>query len=619
MAKIREVMETRVKEFFTVWRLLLLVYAMIFSFILANAVSEFVSLPSPMYGGDYYYQMGCFYHIMEGGNPLDSSSIVGSVPGYLPAYPMIGSLYCAMTGSGPMECMLGFSVIIYFFSVIFWFMALSAIFKDERSALFATILATSITQHPVLKYTNFTSIIIVPLFIFALYKTFEGRKIQYFALLGVFYGLLPLTHMMFFIGATFIIGLFFLHEIYSVLREKQNEKIKELVRNIAVFAVLALILMMLYWYRPLFEWNLHMPYDRTHMDVADMGSSEVQVQFIASSVSSVFNFGIPQVIVTLLFLFGAYKLVKERRNFGFAEKFLLIFLAGSVLVTFSYLATEPLLGMNFIPAYMKNFTFNNAIFLIAAYGLHMFLTNCRIISDERIRLGIIVIFVLFFMFTGFTKFNEKMETGQWMQVGKTQEVPGAYLSLQKYILGNTDVNDVFISSKELSFAVNSLTGRKLMTNRWAQQNDPYTDMPQRDEDAAVILYGNDVAKKLELIEKYDISYLYWDAYWINSEYQFDQEGQLANIYDPMLTYDDQESRNYLASNGVSYEAMHFWVDPAMRRDDIRQYDLLYISPENYDSFGHPWNSNLDPYLEKVWEHQENGETYAVLYKIKTGG
>ncbi|NYZ77223.1 hypothetical protein H0O02_02815 [Candidatus Micrarchaeota archaeon] len=609
-------MKFEIGRFFTVWRVLLLAYAVVFSFILANAVSGFVSLPSPMYGGDYYYQMGCFYNIMEGGNPLDSSSIVGGVPGYQPAYPLIGSAYCAITGSSLPGCMFGFSVIIYLFSVVFWFIALNAMFKDERTALFATILATSIMQHPILKYTGFTDAIIVPLFIFALYKTFEDKKIQYFAVLGIFYGLLPLTHMMFFIGATFIIGLFFLYEIYSVLRERQNEKIRELGKNMAVFAVLAAAFLMLYWYRPIFEWNLHMPYDRTHMDVADMGNREVQMQFIANSVSSLLNFGIPQIGITVLFLFGVYRLMKERGGFGFTEKFLVIFFIGSALVTFSYLLTEPLLGMNFIPAYMSSFTLIKAAFLIAAYGLHMFLTNCRMISDERVRVGIIAIFVFIFMFYGYMKFSEYLATDQWMGVGKTQEMPAAYKSLQSYILANTGVNDVFLSTKELSFAINSLTGRKLVTNRWAQQNDPYTDMPQRDEDAAVILYGDDVQKKLELIDKYGISYLYWDAYWINSEYQFNQEGQLVNIYDPMLTYDDAESRNYLGSNGVSYQAMNFWVDPAMRSEDVRKYDLLFVSPENYQSFEHPWNPNLDPYLEKVWEHKEGNITYAALYRIR---
>ncbi len=618
MAKKRDAMELRLKEFFTVWRVLVLAYAVVFSLILAGAVSEFITLPSPMYGGDYYFQMGCFHHIMEGGNPLDSSSMNGQVPGYMPIYPFVGSIYCAVAGSEPMECMIDFSVLIFFFSVIFWFITLSAIFKDERTAFFATILATSITAHPVLKYTNFVEAIIIPLFLFALYKTFEEKKIQYFAILGIFYGLAPLSHMMFFIGATFITGFFFLYEIYSTLKKKESGELKKLAKNIAVFAVLALPLLMMYWYRPIFEWGLHMPYDRTHMDVMDMADSENQMQFLAGSLSGLLNFTLIQAGITLLFLFGIYTLIKTRKNYGYLEKFLVLFAIASVAVTFSYFITEPLLGMNFIPAYMKTFTYAPAYFLISIYGLNIFLNKTERFS-KNVKLGIVVVYLLLFLFYNFTAFNDKMETNQWMLVGKTQEMPGLYASLQDYITGNTDVNDVFLSTKELSFLVNSLTGRKLMVNRWAQQNNPYTDMPQRDEDAAIIFYGDSVSKKLELLEEYDVKYLYWDYYWINSEYQFNDQGQVVNIYDPLLTMDDQENRNYLGGNGVKYQAMHTWIDPAMKGDHIRQYDLLLVSPENYQSFEHPWNSNLDPYLEKVWEYEDNGVIYGVLYKINIGG
>ena len=607
-------MEFKAERIFTVWRILVLVYALAFSLILSDAVSEFISLPSPPYGGDYYFQMGCFYHIMEGGDPLDSSSMIDEVPGYMPVYPFLGSIYCGLTETKPMECMLDFSVIVFFFSVILWFLALNVVFKDEKTALFATILVTSLLQHPVLKYTDFTAVVVFPLFLLVLYKTFEEKKSGYFAVLGIFYGLLPLTHMMLFIGATFIIGLFFLNEIYIAVKKREEQERKKMLKNIIIFSVLAIVFLMLYWYRPIFEWGLEIPYDRTHMDVIDVGRSDVQMQFLAERVAGVFRFDGASVGMTILFLFGIYTLIKSRNDMGHLEKFIIIFSVASVLATFSYFITEPLLGMNFVPAYLARFTFSNAVFLISAYGLNVFLTKSELFS-EKVRVGIVAVYILLFLVYVTGAFEDKMETNRWMEVGKTQGLSGMHLSLQEYILENTEVNDVFLSTKELSFVMNSLSGRKLVVNRWAQQNNPYTDMPQRDEDAAVIFYGNDVEEKLGLLEEYNVLYFYWDAYWINSEYRFNEQGQMVSIYDPLLTMDSEENRQYLEENGVGYQAMHFWIDPAMRSDDIRKFDLLFVSPENYYTFEHPWNPNLDPYLEKVWEYEENGVTYAVLYKV----
>ena len=87
------------------------------------------------------------------------------------------------------------------------------------------------------------------------------------------------------------------------------------------------------------------------------------------------------------------------------------------------------------------------------------------------------------------------------------------------------------------------------------------DMSERDIDAALILYGNNTEKKLELIEKYNIKYIYWDYYWINSEYKFDTNGNIAGIYDPMIAFYSEDSEKKLVENGVKYSVMDWWVDP----------------------------------------------------------
>jgi hypothetical protein len=191
-----------------------------------------------------------------------------------------------------------------------------------------------------------------------------------------------------------------------------------------------------------------------------------------------------------------------------------------------------------------------------------------------------------------------------------------YISLQNYLLKNTNVNDVILSTKELSFAINAISGRKVLVNRWAQQNNPYMNLPQRDMDAAVILYGNDTKKKLELIKKYNISYLYWDYYWFNSEFYFDRNGRLVGMFDPLMTYDTNKNREYLDRYVVKYIPMYFWVDPSARYDNVRKFHILIISPQNYYNFTNPWKQDLNKYLVEVWNYTYNGHKIAVLYKIK---
>ncbi|MBW3016862.1 hypothetical protein KY316_00685, partial [Candidatus Woesearchaeota archaeon] len=49
-------------------------------------VSPLKSLPSPLYGGDYYYQLGATNHVKYGGNPLSSPNIKGALPVYFVLY-----------------------------------------------------------------------------------------------------------------------------------------------------------------------------------------------------------------------------------------------------------------------------------------------------------------------------------------------------------------------------------------------------------------------------------------------------------------------------------------------------------------------------------------------------
>ena len=94
-----------------------------------------------------------------------------------------------------------------------------------------------------------------------------------------------------------------------------------------------------------------------------------------------------------------------------------------------------------------------------------------------------------------------------------------------------------------------------------------------------------------------------------------QNGQAIKM-NPLHPLDTPESRALLDRYGVKYAPATTWLDPAVNLPIYRQYRVLLISMENYRRPDMPWEPGLDPHLEEVWAHQENGRTIAALYKVR---
>jgi len=283
-------------------------------------------------------------------------------------------------------------------------------------------------------------------------------------------------------------------------------------------------------------------------------------------------------------------------------------LAIGVVGSYHYFLTEPILNTYFVPAYMVIFLLSIPITLLILFAIEVMGINYKrynkyIIATILILLILSQVYIL-----------KSQQEDKWVQAGKTELSP-QLIDLQKWIINNTDVNDVFLSTKEIGFALNALTGRKLVVSRRAQ-NSPFIDFNSREADVAIILYGNNDIKRKELIKKYNIKYIYWDYYWIQSEYYFDKGGNITGWFDPLLVQDSIDYRDYFDKYNVSFFYQHTWLDPSLKSEDFKKLDLLFISPENYYNATHPWKPDLDLYLEEVWIYKQNGEKIAILYKIK---
>ena len=288
-------------------------------------------------------------------------------------------------------------------------------------------------------------------------------------------------------------------------------------------------------------------------------------------------------------------------------RFLGIVLATAFIGTFHFIIAQPLFGTVLSPRYISVFTF---MLLFALFGTFTIKVLANTFRKYRtiIFIGSFVILLLFNFYSSYSY----QKNDRWVNVGRTQ-LSGNIVAMGDWVSENTDVNDVFLSTNELSFVVNAMSGRKAVTFRRGHV-DLFTDMDKRMIDAAIMLYGNDSTKREELLKEYDAKYLYWDNYWIMSDYQFDNQGKLVNVFDPLLVFKTDERLSALSKYNISFYEQHTWLDPAVRGDWVKKADFLFILPNQFN-LTHPWHPDLDNYLEEVWNYDQGGQVVSRIYKI----
>jgi hypothetical protein len=142
------------------------------------------------------------------------------------------------------------------------------------------------------------------------------------------------------------------------------------------------------------------------------------------------------------------------------------------------------------------------------------------------------------------------------------------------------------------------------------------DTEQRQLGAAIILYGNNTVLRRELLNKYHVKFLYWDAFWLESEYRFDvEQRRFIGWFDPLVVHDTSENRFLLSSYGINYFAEHTWLDPTVH-EPLPKEDLLFILPSRLD-YGKPWHPDLENYLVGAWNYSENNITISRIFEVKT--
>jgi hypothetical protein len=147
------------------------------------------------------------------------------------------------------------------------------------------------------------------------------------------------------------------------------------------------------------------------------------------------------------------------------------------------------------------------------------------------------------------------------------------------VRAQTGVDDVFIASHgESAFALNALTGRKVVFMRRTHAS-PYVDVDERIADSAVILYGDDDAKRRELLSKYHVSY-YYDDYYAAQNRQNCVSAWDSLSQNPDASYSclavTSEWASYLDKYNITYTRIVARFDPS--RNDVSSFEQLAIKP-----------------------------------------
>jgi hypothetical protein len=313
----------------------------------------------------------------------------------------------------------------------------------------------------------------------------------------------------------------------------------------------------------------------------------------------------------MLFDVGFIGMILIRKRSEEIRYMLFLFIA-AVIGYAHILVTEPLFKTELTPA-VGGTPITVLSLVVPFFGLIILYNTLSARSARIKRYGehaFILIFIIV-LSAGALGYTASKTKSQFFQSAE-QPLPQYLQDITNWVDQNTNVDDVFLTDNEDGFMLNALTGRKLLASRRAHFG-MFVDVDSRYMDAALILHGDDDSKRVELLKKDNVRYLFWHFRWLSNVYQFDGNGQIVGLSDPILIIDKDGYEKTLQKYNVSFQKVHTWLDPALRGDQYRQYDALLVKPEL--NITHPWSDQLDKYLvlEKSFYYQ--GLEAARIYRI----
>lgn len=609
-----------------------IIILVIFSFLNFDIISQFKQLPGPIYGGDLYYHLGMMNHFRRGGSIFKNSQFLDEVPWAPFIYQLSVVVFSKLTGLDLISANLYSSFIFMILSFFVIYILSQKIFGDKMLSLIPVLFFA--LGFPVFKYSFVGQYLIIPFFLFSFLLALEKQTIKHYFFAGLCYGLIGINHTTGFMVVTVFVFvvLFYLYVIRFlvvclVAGDDGSLRIKACVhsieakkylieswKKILVFLVVGFLLAQLYWFQPIFVFHLQTPNTISEYDQAEI--SRMDGYYTLNVIKSFFfNFdfssstNVYNSFVTLLMDVGIISLAADKKR-EFKHNYLLLIVVAHILATLHYLFTVPLFGREFFSRLMGPYLYTTIRPLFFCFG---FISAINLLHLQKHQKKVTVACIILILLSVTQILQQRWAEDKWFETGRS-ELPSYLGDVSDWVKANTNVNDVFISTNEISFMLNGLTGNKVMNSRRAHSG-MFVDVDRRWADSAVILYGNNSRLRSDLIKKYKIKYLYWQYNWIQLDYMTNEEGKLVGWFDPFLIKDINNYEKYLKSNGVKYFKTKTWLDPANRfKEDIKQFDVLFVLPSRADP-EKPWHPSLDSNLTLVKEFTQDGYPVARIYRI----
>ncbi len=598
--------------------------AIVSIFILLNTVdfvNQLKQVPSPPYGGDFYNGLGGVIHILDGGSLLNSAQMVDQIPWVPWLYHLSIAVFSKISGMGAMEALVKFSIVVELLAMAVVYAFLKELLQSRYLPLLVFPIYFASGIFPIFKYSDFASVLIVPLFAYLLYRFVKNANMQNAAYAGIGLGLAGLSNTQaFFVGfllLAFTAIVFLMPKIIDFSRKKltiEPGSANQIKMFGIVFAV-GFAIALLFWYRPIFVYHGETPNDIQNITIPDMTDSKLVWESVVGLLNGFFMpYGqFPTVVFTALSLLGLGHIITSRS--GTEAKFTIAFVLTGLFSILHPLITMPLLGIHLVNFMMVDKLYPIGSAMLIGFGIIAALAFAKKMSKDKATENAIVIGgMLLLLVIGMSHFSGetyKRQQDQWAAYGKTEIAP-YFVELSQWIRSNSNVNDVFLTTNEDGFMMNALTGRKVLSYRRAHAS-PYINMHERMADAAVIVYGSNNQTREELLGKYEVSYLLWTSNWVLNEFKFDAEGQFAGFFDPLTVPDNASNKQYWDENGVKYIEVNMPLDPAPR-DGVPKYDQLVAVP--YELSNEPFNPDLYSNFELVKGITYNGQDIFRIYKRK---
>ncbi len=569
--------------------------------------SELKQLPSSIFGGDLYHQLGSINHDRYGGDLLGGYALLGGKPSISPIYSIFVASIANGFNLGSIEAMFLFSIMLTLLSVLLIYYLASKLLKNDLLAVVLVVLYLPISRLPMLRYGDFAVLLVAPIFVFSLIFTLQRSKWLYAIITGVFYGLLGLSSVAGFVSSTLLIFIsFFVLLIVNIFKKFEYKRILPML--IVVF-IIGFTISQLYWYEPIFIQKGEIKNKIQEYSFEDLNLNQVKVNTLIS-ISSQFFFNFNSfysVSKTIIFVFGLMYLIYLLKSRKEVSRTLLLLAFASLVIVFSYFITIPIFGTNIEPMHITDYTLSILLPIIFTLSFGDFITSFLDKNKKKILVGTFFILLL----SQVQLISNKMED-PLSKDGKNA-IYGDVLKMSEWIRDNTKVNDVFLSDPQLSFLVNAFTGRKTVTSR-RSQTSLFIDMDERMADTAVLLYGNNSEKTDQLIKKYNIKYLYWNPIWKRLEFELDQNNNILKVHDALIAVDSPYYREHFSKYNIPNIQQKGWLDSASKGNLVKKYDLLVVKPEFSDF---PLSDTIKSRLKPVWIYysEEENIVLASIYEI----